>query len=436
VNDILAVRDRLNESSARQFELGDGARAQELLLLAKVLRAGSDRIAVAFGTALDTPYVDLRASDSSLWRRTAALAAKLSGAEAEPALGELRDNVQRAIDDTAAIIDSLPAGYQTPMYYGPEGPDVLLRVGLSSTAVRLLGYRLFDEKAGKPTVLLDDLPVPEERMELRRDAIAIRKAVEDEERPECERQPAIRISLTIRYRRLVPGTARPTAIGALSVSDNTVPGVELFDIRIHFEGFRESRVLPTFPFEVTGGQVNVDCGAEASTTVQWTLPVGATLVSADATWIDTIQVKGARAATVVEGDRIRAIGTIVGLDHDTLTLAFGALRNCRGGGHGTLRLSGIAKQQRSGREDAAVDVALPRVSLRAPGSVLLPVESGLALQSATVEVRRAGCATVLDELILAVDAGGTYYRSKSGRHRAHVEGGRLWIEASRFALSR
>lgn len=98
-------------------------------------------------------------------------------------------------------------------------------------------------------------------------------------------------------------------------------------------------VFASFPLSASSGSINVGCGDTGSATATFTMPAGAVLESASASWANTSNLSSATQSTAQSGANIVATGTIRGLDFQSVL----GIRNCPGGGHGTLVLSGSYK---------------------------------------------------------------------------------------------
>ncbi len=92
-------------------------------------------------------------------------------------------------------------------------------------------------------------------------------------------------------------------------------------------------------FAPPGQYAAVGCGGSTPATVTFALPEHAYEIQHSCKWVDQSNLKAASCLPEVVGTTVRASGTIVGLDRDMIG-------NCKGGGHGTLTLSGSYKVKR------------------------------------------------------------------------------------------
>lgn len=96
-------------------------------------------------------------------------------------------------------------------------------------------------------------------------------------------------------------------------------------------------VYRSLPFSMPSASVNVGCGTTATTSVTFPMPTDGELESASARWVDTRNISSATQQVSTVGSNVVATGTIVGLNFQVLPLG---IRNCAGGGQGTLELTG------------------------------------------------------------------------------------------------
>jgi hypothetical protein len=96
--------------------------------------------------------------------------------------------------------------------------------------------------------------------------------------------------------------------------------------------------MPTIPFSSEAGSINVGCDEWGTTSVKYTAPDGAVISEYHANWKDlsNIKVSNVDVTASPDGKTVTATGKIRGLD---VTWPLG-IRNCPGGGHGKLVISG------------------------------------------------------------------------------------------------
>lgn len=91
------------------------------------------------------------------------------------------------------------------------------------------------------------------------------------------------------------------------------------------------------PFAERSASVNVGCGTTASASATFSMPTNAEIESASARWIDTRNISSATQQVSTVASSVVATGSIVGMGFQELPLG---IRNCAGGGQGTLELTG------------------------------------------------------------------------------------------------
>lgn len=127
---------------------------------------------------------------------------------------------------------------------------------------------------------------------------------------------------------------------ANAATGTTLTKAEEYTVMINVSGKIVTTENQEVPFRVSSGQGNFGCEENRSFRAEYTLPQGAMLVgSPTPSFLNMDNAKLVVPPSVTEaGASIAATGTLRGLDYQTFP--FG-VRNCPGGGHGELVLSGI-----------------------------------------------------------------------------------------------
>jgi hypothetical protein len=144
----------------------------------------------------------------------------------------------------------------------------------------------------------------------------------------------------------------------LANPSNTQRGTSLvaaqsFNVRIHVQGQVDVRDDQQVPFAQSSGQVNLGCEETRQSQVIFQLPPGASLVGNPiASWRNTSNLSSASASAAIQGIDVVGTGSIRGLDSQN----FGFVRNCPGGGHGELVVSGVYKSGTTHQQSKEVDL--------------------------------------------------------------------------------
>ena len=88
-------------------------------------------------------------------------------------------------------------------------------------------------------------------------------------------------------------------------------------------------------FSKKSDEVQVGCEQDNSVTIQYLFPAEASEIDCSAEWVDTSALKSKQGTCLVSGSIATATGNIRGRDKEFF--------NCKGGGHGWLRMSGTYK---------------------------------------------------------------------------------------------
>jgi hypothetical protein len=109
------------------------------------------------------------------------------------------------------------------------------------------------------------------------------------------------------------------------------------------------------PFTASSGQRNFGCEETAPAQVAFQLPDGATVIGQpSASWRNTDNASRMNAVVSVQGNVVTATGSITGIPYQSFILG---IKNCPGGGHGELVLSGAY------RTDSVREVGAPPLSV-------------------------------------------------------------------------
>jgi hypothetical protein len=159
-----------------------------------------------------------------------------------------------------------------------------------------------------------------------------------------------------------------------------------YDVRITVKGLVQLVENQETPFSTTSGQVNFGCEDTRTVEAGFQLPLGATLAGQPiASWQNFDNAKDRMQPTVqVVGDRVIAQGVIRGLDYQN----FAFVRNCPGGGHGELVITGRFRTAitRSDPKAMTISSALSTATQQ-PVWVTLPPATELNINEVDVEFR-------------------------------------------------
>ena len=160
-----------------------------------------------------------------------------------------------------------------------------------------------------------------------------------------------------------------------------------YSAEVQLDGQTSVQANQDVPFRVTSGQRNFGCGESARADVRFTLPTGATLVAqATPQWENTSNASSVDPPQVrTEGNSLVASASIRGLPFQEF--GFG-VKNCPGGGHGEIVLTGTYRTTVT--RDEAKQVSL-RNAINLTGSepvwITLPQSAELRITSVSVVLR-------------------------------------------------
>jgi multisubunit Na+/H+ antiporter MnhE subunit len=194
---------------------------------------------------------------------------------------------------------------------------------------------------------------------------------------------------------LLLNPANPTSLG--------ITKAQIFDFKIRVHGQTSIASSSDVPFRLSGGQVNFGCGETRQAQVVFDSPANSSFIGEPAArWENFSNVSPPQtAAAVVSGNRAVATGTIRGLDFQNFP--FG-IRNCPGGGHGELVLSGVYRTTDIRAEQRVVALASSISSIAASGTspveITLPKAEEMEIERVELEVVEIGSSPAAVESVV------------------------------------
>lgn len=176
-----------------------------------------------------------------------------------------------------------------------------------------------------------------------------------------------------------------------------------YNVLVRYEGARRTTASSTVPFQVSSGQINFGCGQTLPVTVTFPLPPGATVVGQSVGWQNVNNSNATNTAPVtVQGNVVTGSGSITGLNYQEFP--FG-IKNCPGGGHGELVLSGSYKVEQVTDQQIKDELPLGKLtSVQHPVVFALPSDPTLHLVNITIDFNRTDKTETPDKLDLNLNA--------------------------------
>jgi hypothetical protein len=176
-----------------------------------------------------------------------------------------------------------------------------------------------------------------------------------------------------------------------------------YGVTVHYSGVRKTTASSIVPFQVSSGQINFGCGQSLPVTVNWSLPAGATLVNQSLAWANVNNSNATTTSPVsVQNNAISGSGVIVGLNYQEIL----GIRNCPGGGHGELVLSGSYRVDQVGEQQIKDELPLGTLtSVQHPVIFALPSDPTLHLSNISIDFNRTDKPEPLDKIDLDPSSG-------------------------------
>lgn len=199
-----------------------------------------------------------------------------------------------------------------------------------------------------------------------------------------------------------------------------------FNVHIHVQGQVDVRDDQQVPFAQSSGQVNLGCEETRQLQVSFQLPAGASLVGDPiASWRNTSNLSSALASASVEGTAIVGAGSIRGLDSQN----FGFVKNCPGGGHGELVVSGVYKSGTTHQQSKEVDLT-SSVSNQTKETVWVTLPSSEAFHIESVKAVFEPTQSGSSPVVLTVSPTSKKAESPDGKIQINLD-----VEKSRLGLT-
>ncbi len=375
------------ESSARALmEQGNTSLAQQQLLLAATLENTGKNIKDAYQSSLQKTYDDLSSQEKTVYDHLKDLANSLENIE-QQTNADISDRIYQTQTAANQILDRLPFTKRAPFLAGTKVKGFLDSRDQNDADVSVLGYLLADPRLNykKPEVKIDGQVVPDKFVGAFYDRINIQIPDDLKEKirfsnPPCAPRKTFRIELTTHYKKPLFGFFSYGFDTSVPFSVNSVSGRVAYDVRVVASGIRIFNVPELAAFSNRSSYISVGCEDAASTTVSWRAPSEANQLNGSGRWVDTANLKQQSASAIPNGTTIVAQGTIVGLDKEGVVV-----KNCPGGGHGTLEVFGTYYQNKEHREQFSYPIVSTLVS--EPVHCTLPDE--LSLPATTAKIIRS-----------------------------------------------
>jgi hypothetical protein len=162
-----------------------------------------------------------------------------------------------------------------------------------------------------------------------------------------------------------------------------------YTVLVHYAGVRRTTASSTVPFQASSGQINFGCGQSLPVTVNFSMPPGATLLSQSLGWVNVNNSNATSTSPVsVQGNIVAGAGVITGLNYQEFP--FG-VRNCPGGGHGALVLSGSYKVDQVSEQEIKGDLPQGKLTnVQHPVIFSLPSDPTLHFSNVSIQFDRTG----------------------------------------------
>jgi hypothetical protein len=193
-----------------------------------------------------------------------------------------------------------------------------------------------------------------------------------------------------------------------------------YAISAHFQGTRRTVTSSPTSFSISSGQINFGCEQIVPVSVSFPLPQNANVIAQDLKWTNQSNSTLLNISEPTrQGDQLSGAATVRGLNFETFP--FG-IKNCPGGGHGELVLSGAYKTDQI--VDEPVDHPLPPGILsgaQRPVIFSLPQDPTLKINKIIIHFSGIGPSTPRSDELVLTPPGVTAATSADGKFVATID---------------
>lgn len=374
------------ETAARGLmEQGNTSLAQQQLLVAATLERTIKNVQTAYKDSLRDTHDKMSTEEKNVYDGLKSLADSVQGIEKQ-INGDLSDRVFQTQSAANQLLDRLPFASRSPILIGAKIKGFLNSYDQNDADIALLGYLLSDNLLGykKPEVKINGETIPSQFIGAFYDRVniqipdALKQKIRFDNRP-CEPRKTFHIEVAVHYLKPWISLTKWGSENTVTLSMNSLSGRVLYDVRMRAAATRSFLVPEPAAFSNRSAYISVGCESSASTTVSWNIPKDAQQLNGSARWVNTDNLKQESANATPNGTTIVAQGTIVGLD----TQGF-IVKNCPGGGHGTLEVFGtyyLDKQHQEPFEYPQTSTLINdngHVNFSLPAEIALPASTSVA----------------------------------------------------------
>lgn len=434
------------ESSARALiEQGNNALAQQQLLLAATLRGTISQVQAAYSSSLQKTYDALTVTEKNTFDNLKDLANEVQ-TQMKQGASDLIYQTQSAANQ---LLDRLPLTRREPILMGAKVKEFLGIEDQSDADISLLGYLLADPRLNykKPDIKVNGENIPPDNVAWFYDRVniqipdAVKQKISFANKP-CDPRKTFLIEVAVHYKREIAFSMGWESTANLTTK--ALAGRVAFEVTVIGQGRRTYTKPEPIAFATRSPYTSVGCNNAANTAVNFQMPAEGKNLNGHADWVETSNLKGQSANTVINNDVITATGTIVGLDEQGFLV-----KNCPGGGHAVLLLSGAYDVVKSYNEEYSypqtATIAYSSANFSLPAEVpieradkasfsnggwllnsiqvaLFSISASVSTQTATassapsagtglvtvkyltltIQVRRKGCDKIVDQMVLNV----------------------------------
>ena len=432
IESLNSLAGTLTADAQSVIQQGNADLGQQQMLAAGAITALANQLSDIYKGRLNDSVTSVSIIQGNLVNDATAILQRAQGIETATAT-DAHSTVYQLQGSVNQLLSRLPFTNRAPAFYGMQVYDIASAFPNKGFDLEFLGFNLTDPalKSKHPHIVVGGLDVPDANVSVQQDRVQVVlpasiKAKIAFRKDACDPPAPFTATMTVFFKTnktifFVPiGKEAQTPFNAFSL-----PGPDAVMARVAYVGTQHSANDVTQTFRSDGGQVNFGCESSQPGNTSFTVPVGATQINCNSAWINMSNVKNHSQSCSVGGNVVTASGSITGLDKQN----FGIAKNCPGGGHGALELTGTYHLSQPVAAPFT-DAASPPYRLLANLQLSIPSDAGRTVERIDVGLSRPACAKPLDAISMPVPANAgidTAQDSQNGLFKADYRNQRLTL---------
>ncbi|HXT68168.1 MAG TPA: hypothetical protein VN700_00315 [Vicinamibacterales bacterium] len=415
-----SLAEKLKENARSLIEQGNNAAAEQQALLAGLIRESIAEARKAYADSLRQTIDQFGDLEKDAFAKLNDLADRLEASKTD-AVKDVTGLIRQTHSAANQLLSAMPFTYKRPVFEGVLTRDVLMETDQNPSDLELLGFWLMDpDLKKKPLVRIkgpgpgDEKMIPPDYITAFFDRLQI-QLPDDVKRSlyfantPCAPRQTFQLIATVFYRSTRgywPITWRQET--QVAHSANVLPGGLAFQVTVAIDGRAVTSVKKSQPFTASHA-TSWGCESDNHPSVTYRVESGQRIVGSPSCAFNAVGKfeNNPTCNAHVSGDTATASGYVRGANKIGISTPLGDVKNCPGGGNGTLVLTGQYEFDTT-EEKTYSDTPLGTTMMysRNKVQVAIPTGPGAVIQKVRIRIyratRRDTCPTVHDEIEIPV----------------------------------